>query len=295
MLELIYFNAISRDLKPDLWLSLHDITPRVYAKRQAVYCHNPSPFYSLSWREALHDPKFMLFNLFYKYLYRINIKRNYAVVVQQDWLRMAFFRMYHHSNIIVAHPALRQAPRQSSVRAHSGKYVFLYPVLPRVFKNIEVLCSAAELLPLHLQAKIEIRLTLDGNENAYAKYLVKNYGELKVLRFIGRQNREEMAINFAECDTVLFPSKLETWGLPISEAKALGKSLLVADLPYAHETVGSYADVSFLPANDIASWAKAIELVAAVLWDYDGSIGVEPAASFAPDWPHLWALLTDGL
>jgi glycosyltransferase involved in cell wall biosynthesis len=171
----------------------------------------------------------------------------------------------------------------------------LYPVLPRVFKNIEVLCRAAELLPLHLQAKIEIRLTLDGTENAYARNLVEKFGGIKALRFIGRQNREEMADQYAACGTVLFPSKLETWGLPISEAKALGKSLLVADLPYAHEAVGSYADVSFLPANDVASWAKAIELVATGSWDHDGSTGAEPVVPFAPDWPHLWALLTDGL
>ena len=50
--EWIVSDRISRELKPALWLSLHDITPRVSATRQAVYCHNPSPFSRINLREA---------------------------------------------------------------------------------------------------------------------------------------------------------------------------------------------------------------------------------------------------
>ena len=46
-------------------------------------------------------------------------------------------------------------------------------------------------------------------------------------------------------DCLLFPSKVETWGLPISEAKAYKKPMLLADLPYAKETCGVYEEVSF--------------------------------------------------
>ena len=89
--EYIYFKYFSTNIKPYLWLSLHDITPNVTSKIQAVYCHNPSPFYSLSLREAyLGGIKFLLFNLFYRYLYAINIKRNDYVIVQQDTLRNKF-------------------------------------------------------------------------------------------------------------------------------------------------------------------------------------------------------------
>ena len=117
----------------------------------------------------------------------------------------------------------------------------------------------------------------------------------KALRFLGRQNRTDMARHYAQCDTVLFPSKLETWGLPISEAKAHGKSLLVADLPYAHETVGTYSSVSFLPPNDAAVWAMAFEAILDGKWVHSGSIGIMPSLPFAADWRQLWSLLTEGL
>lgn len=294
-LEWFQFDRLSRQLRADLWLSLHDISPRVQAKRQAVYCHNPSPFYRLSWREAILDPKFLLFNLLYKYLYQVNIHRNYAVVVQQDWIRLAFRQMYHHPNIIVAHPTQLTLSHLPQAVPHLGKKIFLYPALSRFFKNIEVLCQAAALLSESVQERIEIRLTIDGTENRYASNLVRRYKGVKALRFLGRQNRTDMARHYAQCDTVLFPSKLETWGLPISEAKAHGKSLLVADLPYAHETVGTYSSVSFLPPNDAAVWAMAFEAILDGKWVHSGSIGIMPSLPFAADWRQLWSLLTEGL
>lgn len=289
------FMRISRELKPTLWLSLHDITSRVLAKRQIVYCHNSSSFYNLSLREALTEPKFLLFNWFYKYLYQVNIHRNYAVVVQQEWLRSEFYRLYGHSNIIVAHPSEQKLPKKISAGSYSNKTIFLYPALPRVFKNFEVLCRAVEMLPDQLQSKIEIRLTIDGTENRYSRKLKQSFVNVNALRFIGRQNREEMALQYLQCDAVLFPSKLETWGLPISEAAALGKSLLVADLPYSHETVGAYANVSFLPPNDVVRWADAIKGMALKTWVHQGNLEVEPEHPFANGWTQLWAMLTKGL
>jgi len=295
------FKALSTQLQPDLWVSLHDITPRVLARRQAVYCHNPSPFYRITWREALLEPKFVLFNLFYAQLYRVFIQRNAAVVVQQHWLRQAFSRLYRHPNIIVAHPGQQpapggapEAPRRQEGSAGSPM-VLLYPALPRVFKNIEVVCQAMATLPEALARRLDVRFTLDGSENRYARHLVRRYGSTPGVHFIGRQSRSQMAEQYARCDAVLFPSKLETWGLPITEAKTLGKPLLVADLPYAHEAVGTYDKVAFIAPTDPKAWAAALHGLVNGTWRYPGQTAAPPAAPFAPDWPALWLLLTKGL
>lgn len=240
------FNALSRQLKPDVWLSLHDISPRVEAPRQVVYCHNPSPFYRPRLREALWEPGFFLFTLFYRYLYRINIHANDLVVVQQDWIRKAFQRMYGVSHVVVAHPVSinTEQPIQPAV-ASVRPGVFLYPALPRVFKNFELLCEAAHILEQRVGNIFEVRLTVSGEESRYAAYLKRRFAGSPVIRFIGRQSKEEMMQQYRDASAVVFPSRLETWGLPISEAKCWAKPLLVADLPYAHETVGAYDRVSF--------------------------------------------------
>jgi len=301
-LEWVEFDRLSKSIKPDLWLSLHDITPRVHARRQAVYCHNPSPFHKLTWRDAWLDPTFALFNLLYGRLYGAFISRNHTVVVQQAWLRQSFRLLYGHPNIVVAYPT-KPYVVSPAIRSHPGSYssdkarqlVLLYPALPRVFKNVEVICEAMKLLPPSIIGHLELRLTLSGVENPYARYLHQRFSSVPGIRFIGRLNREQMAEEYRACDVVVFPSRLETWGLPITEAKSLNKPLLVADLPFAHETVGNYSAVSFLPATHAPAWAKVFEQLVGGRYSFgvqDLSVPDEP---FAADWPQLWRLLTQGL
>lgn len=301
-LEWVAFDWLSKSLKPDLWLSLHDITPRVQARRQAVYCHNPSPFHKLTWRDARLEPSFALFNLLYGRLYGAFLARNHTVVVQQAWLRQAFRRLYAHPNVVVAYPtqpeeALPSVALPETVRM-SGEVrplVMLYPALPRVFKNVEVLCEAMRLLPATVIGTLELRLTLDGAENPYARDLHQRFSSVPGIRFIGQQTRQQMTEEYQNCDVVVFPSRLETWGLPITEAKSLNKPLLVADLPYAHETVGNCSAVSFLPATDSRAWAHVFDLMASGQHTFGSQTRPAPEAPFAADWPQLWRLLTQGL
>lgn len=289
------WRTLSRQLQADLWLSMHDMTPTVQARRQAVYCHNPSPFFKMSLLEAWLEPKLLLFTLFYRYLYRVNIARNRYVVVQQEWLRTAFKTSYPCKSVIVAHPSVRTVTQNKVIPNAQGKFILLYPALPRVFKNFEVICQAVAHLAPNEAARLEVLMTIDGSENRYARSLVRRYGHVVGLRFIGLQCRDAMQQHYANSDAVLFPSRLETWGLPISEAKAYGKPLLVADLPYAHETVGDYEKVSFIDPRDAGAWACAITQLLDGQLRFDGKRARLPSEPFAANWPDLWQLLVKDL
>jgi len=254
-LEFWGFQALSRELNADVWLSLHDITPRVMARRQAVYCHNPAPFYRAGLREAFWEPRFFMFTLFYRYLYRLNIHANDWVIVQQDWIRQAFHRLYRVRNVVVARP-VGVPPAMTGKPRGVTKKVFLYPALPRVFKNFETLCEATRIVRSNTDASFELRLTLSGKESRFAAHLHRRYGQEAAIQWIGRQTPEEMAAQYTEASAVVFPSKLETWGLPITEAKVLEKPLLLADMPYAHETVGDYGQVWFFDPESPEALAK---------------------------------------
>ena len=288
------FWRISHELRPTLWLSLHDITPRVCAKRQAVYCHNASPFYRISLREALQDPSFLIFNQFYALLYRVFIRRNYCVIVQQDWLRAEFIRRMGQLPVVVAHPSMR-TDQLACTPTPGATFIFIYPALPRVFKNIETLCKAAQILASRATSDFEVRLTLDGTENRYARWLLKRFGNTAQVRFIGRQTKDEMAAHYVEASAVVFPSKLETWGLPITEAKAQRRPLLVADLPYARETVGTYDLVSFFPAESAEALADLMQSMVEQTWQPTGNHHCNPDTPFASDWSSLWGILINGL
>jgi glycosyltransferase involved in cell wall biosynthesis len=292
--EWFYFKILSRRIKPAFWLSLHDVTPRVEVPHQAVYCHNPSPFYKLSFREALLDYKFFLFNQLYSLLYRTFISRNSLVVVQQDWLRDKFQSAYGNLPIIVAHPHNHGGiapPSKALIQERSGRVVFFFPSFPRVFKNFETLCKATERLNILGVSNFQVQITLGGNENRYARALYRRYRSVKNLKFVGLQTPDQMVDRYLASDAVVFPSKLETWGLPISEAKGYGKRLLLADLPYARETVGEYDQVSFFgPTNDL-ELAYLMRSIIENEWRPQGNATSTPRAPFVSNWDDLWSKL----
>jgi glycosyltransferase involved in cell wall biosynthesis len=288
-----HFRKLSKIIKPDIWLSLHDITAWVEAPCQAVYCHNPAPFYKITLREAWLEPKLLMFNLFYRYLYGIGIRRNTYVIVQQEWLRQEFKRLYGVRNVIVAHPVVSANQNKMHVEKKIGdNFIFFYPALPRVFKNIDLVCEAVKHLNQAGISGFEVRLTLDGSENRYAAYLIERYANTDGIAFIGRQNQRQMMSQYTESDCVLFPSRLETWGLPISEAKALGKPMLIAELPYAHETVGTYEKVSFIDPFDATGLANKMKSIMDGKFKFSGAVAAPPESPFVSDWGELLMLLT---
>lgn len=294
--EYVECYRLSAELGVGCWVSIHDITPRVLAERKIVYCHNPSPFYRASLKEAWFDPKFFLFTKLYKYLYSILIRSNYAVVVQQNWIKNSFEEMYGHEKVIVAHPAINEkAENKKKLTCSKGKKILLYPALPRVFKNFEVLYKAILLLPDDVRRNIDIRLTLNGDENRYSRYLKLKFKAMPEVNFIGRQSSGMMMAQYDECDAVLFPSKLETWGLPITEAIKFDKPLLVSNLEYAYETVGVYKKACFLGHDKPKEWADAIASL--VRGDLMFSAGNDPSRlrCDTSDWNEFWAVITEGL
>ena len=202
------------------------------------------------------------FKKIYSVFYRKNIHCNNYVLVQQEWLRKEFCEAFSLNNVVVAHPDLDADKFVNSIvqsKTYHDKYIFVYPAYPRVFKNFEVICEAAHTLYNSGVLNFEIWLTIDGNENRYSRYIKNKYHKIPNIKFKGLQTRERVFEMYSQSDALLFPSKLETWGLPITEFKAFSKPMLVVDLPYAHETVGQYKHVSFFQQSDSVELSKQME------------------------------------
>lgn len=257
-LEYSFFRKIAKKFKPQLWISLHDLSPNVGSTPQVVYCHNPSPFYKLSWKELVFAPKFVLFHYFYTLFYKINIHRNKNVIVQQNWLRNTFHEKFSiaTNKIIVAHPTMPEAQNiikpgelDSKLQQDNTIY-FFYPTFPRVFKNIEIVGEAIKILNRYsLKKDYKVIVTISGKENAYSKWIRRGYSQEQFV-LIGKQSREKVFEFYQQCHALIFPSKLETWGLPLSEFKFTNKPIIASNLPYAKESVGEYGKVVFFSPND---------------------------------------------
>ena len=255
--EYVVFMKISKILRPEIWFSLHDLTPNVIAKKRFVYCHNPSPFYRPTWLDALLDPKFIIFNKVYKFFYRVNVNQNDAVIVQQNWMKNAL-ASFVKAPIHVTHPKYVYSNHEPIKLDNQGQALFVYPAFPRIFKNHSVIVRALKLMSSAERANLKIIFTMSGSENLYARWLKFSCKNLPEIIFQGRLTYEETQNLYIRASCLLFPSKLETWGLPLTEAKYFHKNIICADLPYARETVGSYSQVSYISAINPEDWAQAI-------------------------------------
>lgn len=261
----------------DLWLSLHDTTPDVIAKRQEVYCHTSFPFLKIRPHDFLMDPKIPLFAILGRIYFRINVHRNCRIIVQQQWYAQAMSHMLNipigrftviaptegagaifgenHTcqdrELVKAGPAApcREEGRRKAVAG------FLYASTADCHKNFETLCRAAQILE-NKGYKFSVTITVKGDENRYAKWLFRNWGNVRSIDFHGFMTKGELAKAYCDASCLIFPSRVETWGLPISEYMQTNPegSLLLPDLPYAKETSGGKA--AFFPVCDAEALAK---------------------------------------
>ena len=289
--------GISDSLQPvDLWFSLHDTTPSVKAERQAVYCQTSFPFLKIKARDFLMDRKIPLFAMFTKYAYRINVRRNRFLVVQQQWLREGLAcRLNLPENRFIVAPPSFQAPAISDSSSGETVPMFLYPASPDCHKNFETLCQASELLENRIgKGKFKVVLTVDGCENRYSHWLHKKWGHVESIDFHGYMSKDELYDHYSRAASLVFPSRVETWGLPISEFKPLGKPMILADLPYARESSAGAGHVAFFTPCDAQGLAGKMELVIhGNLCNFVSIIPGSVQEPFAPSWEGLFGLLLE--
>lgn len=267
--EYVSMYNISKQLGPIyLWFSLHDTSPRVKAERRVVYCHNTYLFYKWGIIDLVFAPKIAAFALFTRWIYRPNLHKNRFLVVQQGWFADALARLYSFSkdSIVVAAPESNlshvnkgQMPEKYPA---DGKYTFIFAASANSHKNFQVICRAVEILEKRYSLdNFRVLLTLKGDENSYARWIYKSWRHLACIDFLGFLPQDELHRYYHVSNCLLFPSKIESWGLPISEFASLGKPMLLADLPYARSTAqGSKSTAFFNPddALELAGMMKSL-------------------------------------
>ena len=256
--EYFYFKKLSKKIKPYLWFSLHDMTSNVIADKRVVYCHNPMMFYKMTKEERKKSFKLFLFSKFYKYIYKINIKKNNYVIVQQDWIRKEFKKAFGIENIIVAHPEVNLEALKIDKNIEAEKNSFIYPSFPRVFKNFEVICKASEILENKNIKNFKVYLTIDGSENIYSKEIVEKYKKQECVKFIGLQSRKNLMNYYNN----------------------------------AHETLGNYEDVFFFNPDSAEELALKMEsVINKKNISFDGNICKKIEQPYSNSWKELFEII----
>lgn len=247
-----------RKFQVDEVLSLQNTIIPFFHGRQTVYEHNALPFseYRFSVRE---DMKMWVYqNIIGRFMIS-GIKKADRVIVQTEWMRNAIAER-------IPEAELKTEVRFPEVSILDGfrfmrpdQCVFFYPANEAPFKNHRLILDACLLLKKKGIMDYSVVFTLKGDETeALNQIREKADSEMINMQWIGSLLRETVFEWYSRA-VLLFPSYIETVGLPIFEAKYVGCPLLLADCAYARNVAGEYKDVTYFPHDDAAFLAECME------------------------------------
>ena len=165
------------------------------------------------------------------------------------------------TNITVTYEGIDEAlldkKRQpTTMRAKYGRY-FLYVGNVYPHKNIEMLLSAYETYAAHVERPA--RLVFVGPDDYFYAKLKRVIGSLAFAKNITLlHNVADASLRqlYTRAIALLFPSRMEGFGLPAIEASALGCAVICSDIPVFHEILGSNA--IFVDTTDANRFSQAL-------------------------------------
>jgi len=112
-----------------------------------------------------------------------------------------------------------------------------------------------------LYSKVKVVFTSTPDYNKVSEYydaMIKKLGLEDKIKWCGYLNSDEMNTTYFNSDIILFPSKLESLGLPLTEAAYRNRNIFTLDNNFSHELLDGYKGVRFLQDSPLR-WAKSIE------------------------------------
>ncbi|MDI4583618.1 glycosyltransferase [Oenococcus oeni] len=245
---------------PDVVLSFQNTGVLHLNIPQVVYVHQP-----ISFQKTYH---FSLFKsserkmFFYQYIVGTVLKINLfllkrsEIIVQTKWMKRAVGRI-SRAQIKIFKPKIDVIDKElllKSIENSKSKYLF-YPSTAMVYKNHLTLVEAYSKLNSEFKKRMPLKLTITRDE--YTRMFGEPSNDIGI-EFLGRIPRRKV-LELLAVSSLVFPSKLETLGLPLLEAKELGRPIVASKTSPNMETVGSYENVKWFDPDSVPSVIEALQ------------------------------------
>ena len=223
---------------PDVVISLMNANVRCKASRFVIYYHQALALYK--YKVNLLS-KFAKTYLFYHYFYPLYIKsllnKKTFVAVQTNQIRNGFSKRlgFPKDRIGVYFPETDKIDGTllDSFEFEAGTCNYIYPATPFGFKEhitIAYAMKAAYQQDAELAKKIRIHFTLELGELPEMDNYIQQNGLESNFVWHGRVPHQQLLSMVKSSHGLLFPSVIETLGLPLLEAASLGVPVIANDL-----------------------------------------------------------------
>ena len=254
-------------VKPDVVVSLQNNGYKCFKDcKQIVYYHQSLPLYPGRYN-LFKSTERTLFN--YKYIFPHIVKRTWTkdtqFVVQTPVVKRRFVSYFGvpSANVHVCFPDIEKID-VTLCKAYDwgdNRYHLMFVGDDSKYRNGCTLVKAMGLLKKK-KSQLAENITIHVNSSPEKAPIMYN----EVLKNSVSDNfvfegiiRHDNLLDFYKSATALvFPSSVETVGLPLLEAAALGLSVIVANADYAYEVMKDYDGVKFADVSDYEVWGKSI-------------------------------------
>jgi hypothetical protein len=247
----LYFDQVIapklvKKMRPERVFSLQNVTiPRVRVN-QIIYVHQSLPF--VKYKFSFKDNKvFWIYqNIISKVIYK-SIKKSQKVIVQTNWFKESCIEKTGvcDNKLKVVPPTVNVNIKNYFLTSENHLSTFFYPAGPSFYKNHRVIIEACERLKREGVIGHKVIFTLNGNETDHIANLYKIVKEKMLpIEFIGNIDREKVFEWYSK-SILIFPSYIETYGLPMLESKLTKGIIFAGDTPFAHEILDGYGNAYF--------------------------------------------------
>lgn len=238
-------------LKPDVVISLQNTIVFGLNIKQIVYIHQLIPFQKTKRFSFLKKDERLLFIHQYciGFIIKRSIKKADLVIVQTNCMKKAVLKEtgVESKKIIIVTPDL-QLDNINNERIDLKNNYFFYPASNAIYKNYECIFNACEILNKKSITNFKITLT------------IKEFGKRRLpnIKFVDKVSREQVIKKYAE-SILLFPSYMESLGLPLLEARKMGTIIFASDCDFSHEILDGYENAYFFDPFKPSELAGLIE------------------------------------
>lgn len=263
-----------KGFKPDIVLSLQNIDTLARAGYPlALYMHQSLPFqkdYKLSFLNST-ERRIAWRQYLLKYPIKFSIGRATTTFVQTEWLAESIRKECQKSEVHSIGFDITSRNKRIDLKQQKPS-TFFYPATASPYKNHQLIHQALQILgreDLDLSGKMTLTLHESDLKRVVTGGLSPN--ELEWYRCVGWITGEEVYKEYSR-SILVFPSLVESLGLPLYEAKEAGAIIVAPDLPYAREALNDYVNtVWFAPTNPLSlarALRKSLSLSADLTYDH---------------------------
>jgi len=258
------------NIKPSLIISFQNTGIKCFNNVfQIIYFHQSLSVYS--------EPRWNIFNKeeriywFYQNIYplfiKISLPKKFLIVIQTQEMKRKVKKKFNLNDdrTTVIPPSFENIDIKliKSINFNDNKFHIFYPASTALYKNHEIIIKALKYIKdkepnIFIDLKIHFTFKNDNNRNKQLINLMKSLGVEEVVSLEGKLNYEKVLQFYKSVDLVVFPSYIETFGLPLIEVAEFGLPLLVSDLDFSREIISEYKGAQFLDYKDEKIWAENI-------------------------------------